>query len=264
MQIKTIEILQSCMNLRDSDLIDHITTTNLGSNAVIVNQSVEPESKAYISWKENRILFINSLTRGLSISRNIALKNSTADICLICDDDESLYDNYAEKIIKAFTENPSYDVIAFSLDCGLKQFPKKNKKINFMGVLKISSVQIAFRRKSIIDNNIFFDEKMGAGTGNGAGEENKFLIDCLKSNLKIIYIPIKIAKIDSKSPSSWFKGYDETYFLNKGWAIRRILGPSVSLLYIFYFSIFKYRLYKKDCSFLKSLKYQIKGFFQKK
>ena len=256
----TIEVLQSCMNI--SNIYTHIDKTKITSNAVIVSQGkYERDIQIHcLKFNDNYVSYIQTNTRGLSTSRNIAIENSDADICLLCDQEEELYAGYDNVIIEAFKNNPDCDIIAFSLDYERKNFPIKKKVIRGLGVLKISSVQIAFKRKVIKKNKIFFDEKMGAGTGNGAGEENKFLMDCLKSNLKIIYLPIKIAKINSKKTSSWFSGYDDTYFINRGWTNRRILGFFVGLLYILYFSFVKYKIYKKDCTFINAIKCQLHGF----
>lgn len=49
---------------------------------------------------------------------------------------------------------------------------------------------------------------MGSGTGNGGGEENRFLLDCRKAGFKMFYIPKVIASI-GKGDSKWFKGYTE-------------------------------------------------------
>ena len=209
-----MEVLLSCMS---SSPIDIVKRTNVVSDITVVNQC----SNDYISkiCTENgyRLQIIESSDRGLSKSRNMAIRYASSDICLLCDDDEILYDNYANLIESAFEENPDADLIAFALDYSDKKYPKKKKKIGYLNALKISSVQITFRRNAIIENKIVFDERLGAGTGNGAGEEQKFLYDCIKAGLNIIFLPIYIGKVIRDSSSSWFHGYTKEYFFNRGW-----------------------------------------------
>lgn len=204
-----MEVLLSCMS---SSPIDIVKRTNVVSDITVVNQC----SNDYISkiCTENgyRLQIIESSDRGLSKSRNMAIRYASSDICLLCDDDEILYDNYANLIESAFEENPDADLIAFALDYSDKKYPKKKKKIGYLNALKISSVQITFRRNAIIENKIVFDERLGAGTGNGAGEEQKFLYDCIKAGLNIIFLPIYIGKVIRDSSSSWFHGYTKEYF----------------------------------------------------
>ncbi|MFR8553421.1 MAG: glycosyltransferase [Bacteroides cellulosilyticus] len=204
-----MEVLLSCMS---SSPIDIVKRTNVVSDITVVNQC----SNDYISkiCTENgyRLQIIESSDRGLSKSRNMAIRYASSDICLLCDDDEILYDNYANLIESAFEENPDADLIAFALDYSDKKYPKKKKKIGYLNALKISSVQITFRRNAIIENKIVFDERLGAGTGNGAGEEQKFLYDCIKAGLNIIFLPIYIGKVIRDSSSSWFHGYTKRVF----------------------------------------------------
>lgn len=81
--------------------------------------------------------------------------------------------------------------------------------------MKLSSVEVAFRLDSIKKNGICFNEYFGAGSRFYMGEENIFLFDCLKRGLKILYVPIKVADLHIQN-SSWFNGFDKTYFINRG------------------------------------------------
>ena len=263
---KTLDVLQSCMYLSDKEELEKlILNTNYNTGGVIVNQIeyTRPESETVLTYDFGNIRIINSYSRGVSLSRNIALRKSNADVCVICDDDEYLYEGYEKEIIRIHNENKDYDIIAFSLDYGDKQFGTRFKQINLFNSLKINSVQLTFKRENIIAKKLCFDEKMGSGSGNGAGEENKFLADAIRANLKICYIPIKIARINDSGISRWNKDYNNQYFINRGWSIRRILGIW-GVSYIVYFSVFKYKYYRNTCGFLKSLRLQLKGYFSEK
>ena len=257
--IMRLEVLISCLEGNTSSIVQRL---KLKSDALIVNQcGIDNVEEIKIS-ELAKVRILNSSTKGLSVSRNIAISQSNADICLLCDDDEILSDTYNQDIIGTFLQYPNYDVIAFKVDYPKKSFPVSRKKIGYISALKVSSVQIAFRRERLLSKKISFNEMMGAGTGNGGGEENKFLYDCLKSGLKILYVPICIAKIDVSGESTWFRGYDNRYFLNKGWTNKMIFGYLGAILYDCYFAVTKYRLYSNENTFLNAIYYMLKGTFQ--
>lgn len=253
-------ILLSCMHEKDKEII---TRSNIKSDCVIINQCDE-NTKEEISIDENKIcLWINSTERGLSISRNMAIKNSKADICLIADNDEMFDENIEEKILKAYEEIPHADIIVFNLHNKLTKLKDKIYKLSRLETLKVASWQITFKKISIIDNNINFDIKLGAGTGNGAGEENKFLLDAYDKGLQIYHCPINIAKM-IENELTWFNGYDEEYFYKRGASTRYILGFWMSCVYAIYFLIFKYDMYKNDTKFFYAMINIFNGIFNNK
>lgn len=252
----TLEILISAMHQKDMNVADRC---KIRSNVLIINQC---ENEYFLEDSELCRRMISTKERGLSRSRNMAIKNAKADICLVCDDDEVLVDNYESIIINTFEDNPQADLIAFSLYNSSKSFADKPYRIGYKDALKVCSCQVAFRREKILQKGVWFDEQMGAGTGNGGGEENKFLFDCLRKGLKIYYVPIAIATL-SQTESTWFDGYTNTFFVQKGWAVKRIFNSTLkSLLYCVYFSIFKYPVYKKDNNFHAAFYHLLKGVFK--
>ena len=83
--MRSVEILLSCMNEEDYSII---SGSNIKTNTVIINQCSE-NSMNQININNNKyVKWINSTERGLSKSRNMAIHNSCADICLIADNDE--------------------------------------------------------------------------------------------------------------------------------------------------------------------------------
>lgn len=250
----SLEILLSCMCTDEMHLLDRI---NLASNTVIVNQCGFEGYKEYLYNEKNVRVFCSTLT-GVTKSRNLAINNATADICLICDDDEILAEGYEIWIKRAFMELPEADVIVFKIGNLHKKYKRNIYKLNYVDLFKVSSVQIAFRRKSIIQNQIAFDEKLGAGSGNGAEEELKFLLDCRRKNLEIYYYPVEIAKL-LESDSTWFSGFTYNFFFQRGRTTRYILGYILAELYAVYYLICKYKIYKEDISFVEAFKAMQKG-----
>lgn len=258
-----LEVLISCMHQKDASIIQR---TNIQSDVLVINQCDENKVEEF-DFKNKKgenchARIIYTQERGLSKSRNMAIRNAKGDICLLCDDDELFEDDYVQTIIRAFEENPKTAVITFLVLLPNKnKYASKEKNIGYIGAMRAHSVEIAFRRKSILDKGICFDELMGSGTGNGGGEEIKFLFDCLSNGLKIRYCPTKIASV-AQTDSKWFDGFTNKYFLNRGWSNRRILGLPLACCYALYFSVKNHPKYRLDNTFWNALYYQLKGTFK--
>lgn len=252
---------------------DHsiIEKSNVQTDVVVVNQcdldSISEFDFTNKYGNKCHAKFINTTERGLSRSRNLAIQNAWGDICLICDDDELLDDDYSKKILSSYDSHPDKHVIIFQIERKDKQTPKKYPQnegaVGLKQILQTSSVQITFRRNKILENHISFDVKLGSGTGNGAGEENKFLIDSKKAKLFIYYVPINIGTV-LMGNSSWFKGYDAEYMRNRGWVSRRILGSCVGFAYIIFFVIRHRNLYSNNLSIASAFKNMFVGYLEKR
>lgn len=252
----TFEILLSCMSENTPQLVKDI---NLNSNAVIVSQCDKVGYKEFTHGNHTvKVLYSDQV--GLTKSRNKAIEKASADICLLCDDDEYLYDNYQQLIIHAFEECPHADIIIFKI-CGLeKKFKNKKYKLRYIDLFRVASVQISFQRKRILSAGILFDESLGAGTGNGAEEELKFLMECRKKKIAIYYYPIEIASL-RESTSTWFEVYGENFFVQRGKTTRYILGIFLAEIYGVYYLIAKYPMYKKDITFKNAFKALHRGIY---
>ena len=262
-----VVVLISCMNEKDTSII---ARSNIQTDTVVVNQcdknSVEEFDFRNKKGEKCHAKFINTTERGLSRSRNMAIKNAWGDLCLIADDDEIFDDNIEDIITMTFLKYPQASLIAFSLKwIGPNvSYPSEPKIIRLKELLQVSSVQICFKLKDILLNNILFDEKMGSGTGNGGGEENHFMLDCRKSGFKMWYCPENIATI-SHGDSKWFRGYTEKYFRDRGWTSRRNLGFFMGGVFILYNAINHRKKFAKDgVSFGMAILYMIKGFFERR
>ena len=249
-----IEVLISTMNLKDAkELVKKINARS----SVIINQTKSIELENIV---EGNHRLYSYQERGLSRSRNKAIKHSRGDICTISDDDIRYEDNYEQIIEEGYKKYPDADVIAFYLDNVDKNINRPRRKegrINFIKSMQIKSSQITFKRKSIIDKKISFKERFGTGSELYMGEENIFLSDCLKAGLKIYYIPITIATTQENN-SSWFKGYNEYYFNVKG-AVFYEMSKKLYPFLILQFAIRKTKIYSKEVKTLSAIKYMFQG-----
>lgn len=193
-----LEILISTMNRENLLFLDDmfINNNSIDYQILIINQTTQ--DKILTSQNEN-IRVINSFEYGLSKSRNLAIKNATGDICLIADDDIQYVKGFDNIIKQAFVNNYDASIIKFKIEtvCGkkYKTYPKYSKRlIRTKDLFSASSVEIAFKRKNIIDKNSSFNIFFGLGSYFTSGEEYLFLKTNLKKGLIIHFVNEYIVK----------------------------------------------------------------------
>lgn len=255
----TLEVLMSCMHQSDDTLV---RTSRLTGDVIVVNQC-GCEGYAEFPTENGTARLFSTTERGLTKSRNMAIRQAKADICLLCDDDEVFETSYESAILDAYRNLPQADVIVFKMTNRPPSFPDKVMRLRFPLTMKVSSWQISFRRERLLQAGIFFDELLGAGTGNGAEEELQFLLTCQKNGLRIYYVPTAIASV-AQEASTWFGGFDERFFENRGATTRYILGAPLAALYAVYYAAAKRPLYRQTVSPAAALRAMFRGIRENK
>ena len=260
-----LEVLISCMNQHDMKIAE---TTGIQTDTLIINQCPQSEilnkiksdqkTTGELNQAHVNIRMLDTNTRGLSKSRNLAIRHAVGDVCLLCDDDEQLDPSYEDTILVAYEALPDADIICFRISNQASRLKQETQRLTKWTAMRIASWQITFRRDSIIKSGIRFDEDMGAGTGNGGGEEVKFLRDCIKAGLKAYYVPKSIGTV-AQTESTWFQGFDRDFFYKRGITNRYMLGLPVSILYAAYYTLVKRDLYKEYVTPWQSFKYTVDG-----
>lgn len=242
--------------------------TGIQTDALIINQcpqleysddaSLDRNTFAVQNSSRGNIRMLSTNTRGLSKSRNLAIQHAVGDLCLLCDDDEQLDASYEETILNAYELLPEADMICFRIENQPSRLKQETQRLTKWTAMRIASWQITFRRESILKSGVRFDEDMGAGTGNGGGEEVKFLRDCIGAGLKAYYVPNSIGTV-AQTESTWFKGFNRDFFYKRGVANRYMLGLPIAILYAIYYSYVKRNLYKEYVTPWQSFKYTLDG-----
>lgn len=240
----------------ENDIEVAVSTQNLKSYGELIKKMKITSACLIINQFDNNNIpmnnknVINRSEKGLSKSRNIAIQNTKNNIVLISDDDVSYNTNYKEIIIDAYNKYPNADIICFYVKS--KNNKRKTKKmltgkVGYLRAMKIISSEISFKRLSIINDNLKFDENYGSGTEFNRGEEQIFLYEALKKGLKILFVNKQIGEV-SQEESIWFSKYDENFFYIQGQVFRK-LSPKFYKLLIFQYAIRKYFLYRHSISF---------------
>ena len=242
-----LEVMLSVMNLKKSDL----NKMNIISKCTVINQCKKEDFEKY---KNFNIYSYNET--GSAKSRNRALEHITEDIIVICDDDVIYNKDYEKIILNEFENNEKADMIIFNVNnlYRKKRINKKNKRLHFYNCLNYASYNIAFRKRCI--KNIRFNQLFGAGEKYSNGEDTLFILDFLKSNYKIYSSKENIGSIVSNE-STWFKGYDEKYFFDKGALFKAISKRFSHILCLQY--LLRHRDVLTNYKLTKAYKIMIKG-----
>lgn len=219
-----IEILISTINRSSLDFLVPMFPFAHFSNfqILIVNQT---QNEKILNSDYPNVRVINSLEKGLSKSRNLALKNAVGKILVIADDDIIYEENFTAKIVNAYSKFQNAAAIKFCIEKSkrnsMKEYPSILKKnLGMFDILQTSSIEMTLNKRIIDEMNIQFDENFGLGSGFEIGEEAVFLSDLKKKNQQIVFIPEIIVK-HNELTSSDKKDFIEKYY-NQGALFTRI------------------------------------------
>ncbi len=230
-----IEVLIVTMNRKSTEFVEKM---NIPENIdiIVANQAdAFNYSEQYI--KSSRIRFITHNTKGVGINRNIALLNSVDDILVFADDDIKYCEGAFEEIQTAFKKYPDADGFVFNVntigqDMGRRE-NKKIKRVRTFNFLNYGAVRLVIKKESLKKNAIYFSEMFGGGAKYGSGEDTLFIRECLKNNLKLYTYPFILADVYQEK-SSWFEGYNDKYFYDKGALMKACFRMTYPMLIVVY------------------------------
>ncbi|WP_033542293.1 glycosyltransferase family A protein [Planococcus sp. CAU13] len=252
-----LQVLVSTMHQKDYNLVEKM---NLSTEAIIVNQCEKYEVKEFI-FKENIIKFLSFAERGVGLSRNNALMRASADICLFADDDVVYVEGYEKIILDAFKKQPDADMIVFNVPSKnfLRQSKKieKNKRVRWFNCLRYGTYRMAIKTESLKKENLYFSLLFGGGAKYGSGEDSLFIFNAIKKGLKVYSNSSTIGEV-SQEDSTWFNGYTDKYFHDKG-ALYASLFKKKSIVFALQFALRHKNKYKKEKSWFEAYKLMVRG-----
>ena len=238
----TLDMLYSTFNDGIFALIKNIPSINENVKIIIihqVNKEIDLDEINLILKLRHDISYYKSYTKGVAISRNIAIEKSTSEIILFCDDDVIYSDKFYDIITSQYKHNPNVEFITFAysnnktMDSYASKFSTVSHPHNFKSILKVGTIEVTARRKIIIKNNIRFPNDMGAGTQYFLCDEPVFLSYFLKNKLFGVYVPCIICFHPEHSSGKIFNSLDA--FGSRFLCFTRIFGSVVGyLLYVLY------------------------------
>ncbi len=228
-----LEVLVSTMHQTDYSLLDRM---NIQTDAIVINQC-DTNSFCEFEYKGHVVKWFCLNERGVGLSRNTALMRSSADICLFADDDVVYGDGYEETVLSAFEEKPKVDLIVFNLQSLNPDRPEaitsKTHRLRWYNCLKYGAFRIAIRREQIIKKNVVFSLLFGGGAEFQAGEDNLFITNCIQVGLKCYSLNRHIGTVKQEK-STWFNGYDDKYYRDRGALFYAMYGKKASTILVLF------------------------------
>lgn len=228
-----VEVLAAAMFQTDLSLY---TAMNLQTDALIINQC-DRLKREEASMNGHRVRMFSVPERGVGRSRNCALMAAEGDVCMIADQDMRYVDGYETIVTDAFRRWPDADAVLFQIDSLNPKRPlvkvKKNGRARRKDVMALGGCRLAFKRKRALAENLWFSLLFGGGAPYGSGEDSLFFDAMLRKGLKLYTCTQKIADV-SQEDSSWFKGYTEKYFKDKGVLYTAMYGKKAGFLLPFF------------------------------
>lgn len=209
-----IQVLVATMKQQDHSLLEKM---NIQTDAIIGNQCDRDEVERF-NYRGHEIAWYSFNERGVGLNRNNALMRADADIGLFADDDMVYVDSYAEIVNKAFEELPDADIIVFDLTYphGGRAPITKVQRLNKRGCMRFGAARLGVRLDRIHLNGVNFNLCFGGGAKYCNGEDTLFLNECLDKKLHIYAYPAVIAHLQDERTSTWFQGYNDEFFFDKG------------------------------------------------
>lgn len=203
---------------------------NLETDAIIVNQCDHFAYQEY-QHKGRTVKCFSMAERGVGLSRNTALMRADAEICLFSDEDIVFYPGYEELILKAFRENPDADLITFNFKVDPRRttyYNKEKGRIRWYNYGRYPTYAAAARTESLHRANVSFSLLFGGGARYSNGEDSLFFHDCLKKGLHLYAETAELGE-EIYRESTWFNGYNEKFFFDRGVLYHHLYGRLAGL-----------------------------------
>ncbi len=223
-----LQILVSAVGQDVSTLAERM---HLESDAIIINQT---DTFAYQEYEHTgkEIKCYSFAEKGVGLSRNNALLRATADIVLFSDEDIVYDAGYEQKIITEFEKHPEADILLFNMRVGEARatyHTEQFHRVHVWNAGRYPTYSFAIRREKLHASHISFSLLFGGGAKYSNGEDSLFLKDCLNYGLKAYAVPVMIGR-EVERESTWFNGYHEKFFVDRGVLYHFLYGKLAVLM----------------------------------
>ena len=224
---KFVEVLIAGVNQNPELLMEQM---NIESDAVLVNQCDRYEIST-LKHRGRTVRVFHMAERGVGLSRNTALMRAHGDICLFSDQDIVYESGYEQAILKEFDVHPEADMILFNIEVAKERQTYHNevwKKVRWYNCGRYGAVSFAVRRERMLESGVTFSLLFGGGAKYSAGDDSLFLKQFMDKGYQVYASPITIGK-ESTGDSTWFKGYTEKFFFDRGVLYHYLYGGLAKL-----------------------------------
>lgn len=232
---------------------------NLESEAIIVNQCDHFDYCEYLHGGR-QIRCFSMAERGVGLSRNTALMRAEGEICLFSDEDIVFDPGYEELVLSEFERNKDADVITFNFRVDEKRATYYNEKpgrIRWYNYGRYPTFAVAARTEALRRKNVNFSLLFGGGARYSNGEDSLFLHDCLKKGLHIYAATAKLGQ-EMYRESTWFNGYNQKFFVDRGVLYHYLYGRLARLFSLRFLLTHRNKMLK-EISLMKAYRLMRRG-----
>lgn len=222
-----IQVLASVMNQEATSIAERM---RLDSDAVVINQCDRLDYQE-LDVSGHKIEFYSFPQRGIGRSRNEAILRSSGDIVLFSDEDIVYEEGYAQLIAKEFEDNPKADMILFNIEVEESRrtyWITERKRVHWYNCGRYGAVSFAIRRESLLQSRVMYSLLFGGGARYSNGEDSLFLKEFMAKGYRVFTAPVTIGR-EVAQESSWFAGYNEKFFYDRGVLYRSLYGAWAKL-----------------------------------
>ncbi|PZW38830.1 glycosyl transferase family 2 [Mesonia algae] len=240
--VDDVEVLVSTMKRTSFSFLEAMFINNDISklHILIINQT---DAHHQLTSNLSNIRVINSEEKGLSKSRNLAIKNAIKPICVIADDDVVYLKGFVNTVAQGHCKYPAAGLISFQAK-NFSDKPYKTYNNQEREIIKkrketpLSSIEVTLKREIIVENTIFFNELFGLGSYFESGEEDLFLKELLSKQIIAFHIPKFIVSHADESSTS---NPASNRFIRARAAAKYVEYGNLSLLWMLKFLFFLIR-----------------------
>ena len=171
-----------------------------------------PDAISYV-FGERKAKLIELKNLGVAKSRNAALDRCSGRFLLFGDDDIQFIQSGIQASLDYFERHPECAIILAQATDETGQLRKNYFKeitpLKLTNSARAATYEMLIRVDAIREKGIRFDENFGAGAVNYLGDEYIFIADALRSGLKGVHLPVKLAIHPKESSGSrWGSSVD--------------------------------------------------------
>jgi glycosyltransferase involved in cell wall biosynthesis len=191
---------------------------NLQTDAIVINQCERLDVEE-ITWRGHQVVMYSFPDRGVGRSRNEAILRATGDICLFSDQDIVYEEGYEARILEAFQGCPKADFMVFEIAVCEERRTYHNdrqKRLFWYNIGRYPTYSFSVKRDKLLASGLFFSLLFGGGAIYSNGEDSLFIRDFIRKGYLVYTSPALIGREESGGKSTWFNGYNQKFFYDRG------------------------------------------------
>jgi hypothetical protein len=187
-------------------LRDLTEQTEPPAEVLVVLQGIDSDREASVSltlgedFPDLPLSVMGNPGQAVNTARNLILTACTSHVVLFMDDDARLPMEALDRVATAFQQRPEAAVITFKTnwlgeDTRPRRYPERERRRRTArSVTSVAAVEMAASAPVVRELGVRFDERFGPGGRFAAGDEFLFLIDVLRSDGVVWFVPLEIAE----------------------------------------------------------------------